>query len=371
MKKIISAVCAAVLLLCGCTAEQSESKVQAESTVFEDTKYGAAYVSLSQEEFEECGFTLGDSVDITFAEGESITDVPYYNGYYVKNGSPVLVAYPGFDNISITYNNLGIWESAGLSEGDTVTITLNTKGKYSAIQESLGQVYSFDRNQYTSDVQFCNFRALSGGSLKENFLYRGASPVDNSRGRASYTDGLLEENGIAFVLDLADTEEDMQSYLSGDFHSPYTKSLYEAGNAALLGMGSSYTSDIYKQKLAAGLKQMINSDGPVYIHCMEGKDRTGFVCMLLEALAGADYEEMRADYMITYKNYYSVDPEETPEKYEAITELYFDAFLTCLNGTEDQEELKNASYTEDAAAYLIQGGMSEDEIEQLKAMITK
>lgn len=135
-------------------------------------------------------------------------------------------------------------------------------------------------------------------------------------------------------------------------------------------MGSSYTSAAYQQKVAGGLRAMMNAQGPAYIHCMEGKDRTGFVCMLIEALVGASYDEMCADYMLTYRNYFGVSPEETPEKYDAIVELYFDAFVSFLHGTEDLAVLKKADYTEDASRYLIAGGMSEEEVKQLIEWLT-
>jgi len=341
-------------------------------TVTKDEKFGAALLSMSQEEFEAIGFCLGDSCDLVFLNGYTLTDVPYYNGYYVKNGNPVIVAYPGDPFVRVTLNNLGIWDAAGLSEGDTVTITLNEAGKYRAVQEALGQIYSFDRKDYPNDAAFSNFRAMSGGDLKENFLYRGASPVDNSRGRAACTDALLQKNGIRFVIDLADSEANMQKYLAtGDFASDYVKGLYEKGDVALLDMGSAYTSRTYKEKVVKGLRAALNSDGPIYIHCMEGKDRTGFVCMLLEALAGAGYEEMKSDYMITYENYFRVSKAETPEKYDAIVDLYFFPFMEFLHGTSDIVVLQEADYTDDAAAYLKDGGMTEEEIARLTEWITK
>lgn len=118
--------------------------------------------------------------------------------------------------------------------------------------------------------------------------------------------------------------------------------------------------------LAAALK----GEGPYYIHCMEGKDRTGFVCLLLEALAGASYEEMQRDYMLTYENYFHITAAGTPEKYNAVVDLYFVPFLEFLHGSEDIEALKAADYTEDAAAYLKSGGMTEAEIAALISLIT-
>jgi len=116
---------------------------------------------------------------------------------------------------------------------------------------------------------------------------------------------------------------------------------------------------------------MIEKEGPVYIHCLEGKDRTGFVCFLLEALAGASYSEMKKDYMLTYKCYYKITEDGTPKKFKAIAELYFDAFAKYLYGTDDMEELITADYTEGAERYLKEGGMSDEDIQKLKEYVCK
>ena len=398
MKRIIGIVLAVIMMisLAACTAQQSAvtkpgpqevSKQEVDyskllsiqlavsfddDTVSKDEKFGAALLSMGQEEFEALGFSLGDSCDIKFSNGYSLSDVPYFNGYYVRNGEPVMVAYPGDPYIRITLNNMGIWDTAGLKDGDTVVITQVEEGKYLAIQEALGQIYSFDRSDYPSDEAFSNFRSFSAGKLKEDFMYRGASPVDNSRNRASYVDSLLEKNGVQFVIDLADSEDDMEGYIaSPDFTSEYTKRLYENGSDVLLDMGSGYTSQVYKEKVAQGLTAALEHDGPFYIHCMEGKDRTGFVCMLLEALAGASFDEMKKDYMITYENYFDVTESETPEKYDAIVDLYFVPFMEFLHGTDDLSKLESADYSKDARKYLKDGGMKNKQIKQLLAMITE
>lgn len=396
MKRVIAIVLAVILALslAACAAEQPEENTEAEGallgsgapqllsvqltvspdmdTVSKDEKFGSALLSLSQEEFEALGFALGDGCSVEFGNGFTLPDVPYFNGYYVRNGEPVIVAYPGDPCVRITLNNVGIWDAAGLSEGDSVTITQVEPGKYSAIQEALGQIYSFDRNDYPSDEAFANFRSFSAGALKEDFLYRGASPVDNSRCRAPYVDALLEQNSVAFVIDLADSEEDMAGYIAApDFSSAYTKDLYDNGAVVLLDMGSGYTGQAYKEKVAQGLRAALDSEGPIYIHCMEGKDRTGFVCLLLEALAGATYDEMKADYMATYENYYQVTKTDTPEKYDAIVDLYFVPFMEFLHQTEDVSILETADYREDAAFYLKDGGLTEDEIAALLTLITE
>ena len=135
-------------------------------------------------------------------------------------------------------------------------------------------------------------------------------------------------------------------------------------------MTASYSTDKYKQSVVKGLRKLIEIGGPAYIHCLEGKDRTGFVCVLIEALAGATYDEMRDDYMITYDNYYGISKEATPDRYDAVVSLYFDAFMEYLSGEENSEKLHDLSYVDGAKQYLIDGGMTETEIDKLLELIT-
>ena len=373
LSKLLSVLLALVLALsaCGLNVTPKDAPTLT-AEVSQDPKFDAAVFSLTAEDFAAAGFAFGDSCDVVFSNGYSLKDVPYYNGYYVKTGAPVIVAYPKSEYVLINNNNRGFWTPVGLESGCTAEITLNTAGKYLATYEALGQSYSTDRSDYESDEAFSNFRAMSGGDLKENFIYRGASPVDNSRNRAAVTDSLLEQAGIRCVIDLADSAEEMEEYFAAeDFSSEYTKALYEQGYDIVLSMGANYDSDAYKESVAQGMRHLLKCGGPAYIHCMEGKDRTGFVCLLLEALVGASYDEMCADYMTTYANYYKISKTETPERYNAVVALYFDSFIEYLYGTDDTAVLKSADYTEAARGYLTDCGMTGQEIEQLTALLSK
>lgn len=80
---------------------------------------------------------------------------------------------------------------------------------------------------------------------------------------------------------------------------------------------------------------------------------------------------MQSDYMKTYENYYGITKSDTPDKYDAVVSLYFDAFAAYLHGTEDVAVLASADYTQDAVNYLLDAGMTADEIMTLRHMITK
>ena len=141
----------------------------------------------------------------------------------------------------------------------------------------------------------------------------------------------------------------------------------------MLGMASDYEADAFKASIATGMRSLTHATGPSYIHCMEGKDRTGFVCMLIEALAGASYEQMCSDYMTTYANYYHITQQDSPERYQAVKDLYCDGFaryfcsLTSNIPVDDisTEQLPSANYQSAARCYLELCGMEDEEIDAL------
>ena len=74
---------------------------------------------------------------------------------------------------------------------------------------------------------------------------------------------------------------------------------------------------------------MLSNEPPYLVHCNEGKDRAGMTIALLEALSGATMDEIIADYMESYENYYGV--EKGTEQYALISEIITDFFQT-MNG---------------------------------------
>ena len=331
-------------------------------SVSEYTDFGSIWLEISIDGFNALGFRYGDSCDLVFSNGETLEDVPYYNGYYCRTNAPLIVSYPGYKHPCFAFNSGDpAWEKLGCAEGDTVTVTRAEAGKYLAVQQTMDMVYSNDRADYPDDAVFANFRELKGGRLKEKAFYRGATPVDDEYHRAGTADRLIRAAGIRFDLDLSDTEEEVAEYAETS-KPEYFLSLAEAGNVACLNLGMSYRKAEFYTPLAAGLREMMNHNGPCYIHCVEGKDRTGIVCILLEALAGAGGEEIAADYMETYRNYYGITP--GTEQYDAVLNTrFYDMYdwLCSLGGGTPEDGAK---------AYLALAGMTEEETERLIRYVT-
>ena len=387
MKKIsgikILVLALLILSLCACQKKKEESDPSITDYPIEhEMEYGGVYIKIAIDDFNALGFSFGDSIDLTFDNGKKLEDIPYYNGYYVDAGEPLLIGYPGYEYIKATINygqdlwdefslkvpaNVeGLWKKAVLEEHNTATITLHEKGKYLPIQEASDIHYFDERERYDSDAMFANFRSMNLGKLKRDVIYRSASPCDNQHNRAPYVDALISEAGVKTILDLADNEVKIEKYIArDDFASPYFLSLYDSDQVIPIALNMNYLSDDFGMKIVQGFNLMAEKEGPYLIHCTEGKDRTGFVAMLIEALAKASYEEIEADYMKTYANYYRIDKSNDKEKYQIILERNLDGMIAFMVN-DAGIDFKNCDLSIYAENYLQRCGMSEEQIQALK-----
>ena len=378
LQRLAVAFCTCSLLsVAGCATQpgdDGEPVVAQDVAVSRDTSFGGVYINLTIDQFNELGFAYGDSVDVEFSNGYELKDIPYFNGYYVNVGDPLLVGYPGYPYVEAALNyGDPLWDTAGLSDTDTATVTLGESGKYLNVQEAFDISYTNERADYDSDAQFANFRALSGGKMAEDAWYRSASPVDNEYGRASYVNALAEQANVGYVLDLSDSEDEVADFLREDAKAnvdvSYFEKLHNAGAVATPDLSAAYPSDSFKKDLATALADLCKHDGPYLVHCIEGKDRTGFVCALLEGLSGASYDQIASDYMKTFENYYRITEQSDPDKYHAIADLNLDGMLSYLAGCERDADMSQMDFSEAAASYLRDGGMSESQIELLKSKL--
>lgn len=355
-------------------AKNSSKIILQDYSVLQDTKFGGVFAKISIEDFNALGFEYGDSVDVLFSNGYELKDIPYYNGYYVDVGNPLVIGYPGYDYIKVGINyGDDLYLIAGLNENCTITITLNEKEKYKKEQLARDLHYSDEQGTKT-DAEFANFRVVNVGNLKENILYRSASPCDNQHNRAPVVDKLINRAGIQFIINLSDNAKDLANHINKeDFNSPYFLSLYNKENVLPLSMSAQFMSDEFSQKLIEGLNSISQNDSPFLIHCVEGKDRTGFVCMIIEALAGAKYNEIVDDYMLTYANYYNITKETDMERYNIIKEKNIDTMLKYISNINSNDiiDLSTIDYEKNVTDFLISKGMTIEDIAKLKDKLTK
>lgn len=347
-------------------AETSNSEAASiQTTVIEIEKYGHAVLNLTTADVFSAGYTLGDIVSVRFGSFEF--NMPFYDGYYTSPGDVMLRGFSPEKNIAVCINYGDFSEETGIALGDTVEIAMVEKAGMLAYQELCSLQYSDDRADYSDDAVFANFRAVTAGSIGNGKLYRSASPINNEHGRARYANALIRDAGVATILNLADSDEDIAQYCAAeDFDSAYYLALYEDGKVMALDLAVNYFSDKFADSLLEGLRHLANNNPPYSIHCTEGKDRAGFTLMLLEALMGAQLQEIIDDYMLSFYNYYGINKESEPARYEAILNNNLIDMLCHVAGADSMETLEKIDLESAVTNYLLQHGMTENEILTLK-----
>ena len=329
-------------------------------------EFGGAMLDITETDMTKAGFTLGDVISITI-DGKEIV-MPYYDGYYSRNGEYLCVAYPTYPSICFTANNIGLPEELTGLEGHAVLVRMKKKGGSLDVQTALSMKYTNNRDEYldSSDAEFANARAVSVGNIASGVLHRSSSPFCNETNRAFYVSEYLEHEQVATVLNLADTEAMILGY---DLPT-YSRTLWEGGHVILCPLKADPTADDYNNRLMAALKELPSHPAPYVVHCMEGKDRTGYVCALLEGLCGATYEEMVADYLITYDNYYHITPEKDPDICNALVSLRLNPCLMHYAGVDDESQLPDIDYSQAFSDYLLSHGMNQQQVNALVQVLT-
>ena len=331
-------------------------------------EFGAAMLSFTETDMTNAGFTLGDVISITIDDKKEIV-MPYYDGFYTRNGEFLCVAYPTYPSICFTANNIGLPKELTDLEGHSVTVRMKEKGGCLDVQTALSMKYSNERIEYPdlSDAEFANARTVKAGNIPSGILYRSSSPFSNDIKRDIYVSEYLQQEKIRTVLNLADNEEKMLSYKD---IPPYSLSLWKEGNVILCPLKADPTADDYNNRLIEALKQLPSHPAPYLVHCMEGKDRTGYVCALLEGLCGATYEEIVADYLVTYDNYYYINPAKDPVLCNTLVSLRLNTCLMFYANVSDEAQLPNIDYAKAFSSYLLSHGMTQQQLDALVHALT-
>ena len=384
---IILALCFTVSCATKVTTEPVVEEVKAlESSVSDIQKYGNLVLSITKSDMDSIGAEYGDVFTISF--GDQVLQAPYCTSYsdvdlgnlVLRNDGDVMILAINMGDFASTYGIATkvtnpdktyewVFEEGKKLEDVTLSLVLSGKGEYRD-QYLIHQLSrTNDRNDYSSDAVFANFREIKGGNLGSGALYRSSSPVNNEIGRAMYADKLAEENKINTVMNLADSSDAVEGYFKEEgFASPYYKSLYERGQVIALNMGVSFKTREFQTALVEGLTFLSLNEGPYLVHCNEGKDRAGFTSALLSALMGLSYEEIAADYMTSYENYYHV--EKGTEQYEAVKRSNIDSMLSFIAGVE-ADNLSSVDLSAKAEEFLLAIGMEKANIDTLKSKLSK
>ena len=380
MKKLFAALLACLLALTAFGAFAEVPGIEAGISGIQ--KYGNIVLDISGNALLEQGYAYGDLITVTIA-GQAL-EMPVGSNYSdVDNGSMicrVIEAETAEDSAVILAINMGDlattlgiatktaieadpgfqWDyNEGYDETLTISIEMKEAGGYADEYMIHQLARSNERADYPdlTDEQYANFRNIATTGMGAYVLYRSASPVNPEINRNAEADAAVNAAGIRTVMNLADSEETMKSY--EDFANTY----YSQLDVIPLNLGVDFSAEDFRAGLAEGFRFLASHEGPYLVHCTEGKDRAGFTCAILECLMGASADEVIADYMVTYFNYYGVV--EGTEQYDAIVRSNIAKSLATAFEVDDITA-DGVDLAACAETYLLGCGMAQDEIDALK-----
>lgn len=362
---VCAVLCISILSCTTTSAAASTKKYEpVAGTITAVEKYGHLVTDVPFEQMQQLGYAHGDIVKVDFENAYRFT-APIVKKYEVDKGKPLVRTEYADGKIAFCINYGNLAKESGAGVGDKFLIYMQEKGGYADDFEALDVTRTDNRADYSDDATFANFREVTFNSaIAPNMLYRGSHPTKTRWPRAPYVSALMEKAGIATVINMSDSEDQLKNtYLaaSNQYASAYYGKLANAGNVICLAMDMDFTGKAFTDNIMKALQFMITHNAPYYIHCNEGKDRTGFIFVLLGALMGADEKAIYDDYMKSYENFYHVAPGS--RKYNLILQKNAVPMLNWVTMNRQDK----AQAVED---FLIKNSMTKDDIEALKAKLT-
>ena len=209
--------------------------------------------------------------------------------------------------------------------------------------------------QYANNARdFGGIMTSYGKPLKYNVAFRGSNM------------SLLSDEGKNYMVDYLGIRADID--LRRTDGSNDNKAMPALPQDKLLWSNAGYDSLAELQdknktyKTFTDIIETVTSGGAVYIHCMVGADRTGYICFLLQAVCGVSPKDCSIDYELTSFSCVGLRPRDGGrEDYGG----YFKDGMAYI-----RDYVRGGSFRDNAAQILMDAGIKDTQIEALrKAMI--
>ena len=213
-------------------------------------------------------------------------------------------------------------------------------------------------DQVSNTRDWGGYYTLDGKRMKQGIVYRGGQLEDiTEEGKRV----MLNELGIKTDLDVrgdgsaqskASPLGDAVNYIEtkGPYYiEPYGRGIDKVGE--------------YQQALVKEIKTFANPENfPVYVHCSLGRDRTGTLCFLIQALLGVGEMDIYRDYELSMMARTGKTPEDgkTPAKTKvgtAFMSLYY--YIKAID--------KKKTMQENTETFMLSIGITAEEIAAIKA----
>ncbi len=288
------------------------------------SSYNQPKLDLSAQEIFDSGLKLGSEFTI-------ITVNDTYTGAIMLESYLGILMFDIFVNVEddglVSIGCVGMLINA--DEGSEVKLVHTGESQRYKNTPDYNVQYSNDVHDFPSEEDFANFYEVTGGNIAPGVLYRSFSSLSDpaKQARVPYVNQLADEYGIKYLVALSFSDASVQSAISK--YSGYCIDLCKDGKYVAPNMGYLYFQQ--KEKTIQTLESIIDNDGPYLVHCNVGRDRTGFVILLLQALCGCSPEEMMECEARAFCNLYNIEPGSKE-------------YFVIINGTYDRNMYLIANY---------------------------
>ncbi len=197
---------------------------------------------------------------------------------------------------------------------------------------------------------------VDGGKIKQGMFYRGAKLENVTEGGKAQ----FAELGIKTDLDLRNsTETSLETSPLGanvnyvNYSGPY-----------YWGEVTGINAPAYKDALVKEIQLFANAENyPIYVHCSLGRDRTGTICFLINALCGASEKDLYLDYEFSL-----LSVSGTADNQSAAT-MVLGNFKTMYE--QVKAYAPNGTMAEATEAYMKSIGITQTEIDSIRSILVE
>lgn len=207
---------------------------------------------------------------------------------------------------------------------------------------------------------------VDGRKIRSGLIFRGAN-LDSitADGKNTFLNELNIKAEIDFrvneIVNGSDSDDivdvdNLDSYTSGQTF-PTTQVSYKLMNSASFKTMSASAKNGYLVLVLKQILDNLKNGKATYCHCAGGADRTGVVSATLEGLMGVSENDINKDYELTTFEHGGLKARDTVDSYDFKGGM---AYIKSLDG---------ATYRDKWNTYCINGGMTQEEIDELRAIL--
>jgi len=284
---------------------------------------------------------------------------------------------------SSSSQKLTVWEgnwsreyslSGGVGQQDITNLVPNAKYEWQ-VTTSGDQVVasgSFNTRGHLRQVYFepnvrngrdlGGYKGLGGKTTVYHKLYRGGR-IDGKYSNSNGKKEMLAE-GILAEVDLREASDVPSSSLLGSSVAFYAPG-FDSGYNTMIRDNKEKMKETFCWVVAR-----LRENKPVYFHCAAGRDRTATLAILLEGALGVSESDMAKDYELTYFSPsdwgMSKDDNGNPVYKHVRTSYSYKSVRKTIFSTTD-----SGTYQERIVKYLLQIGVPQQDIDDLRAIMLK